>query len=93
MDYYEVLGLLPTATQEEIKRAYRMIAARTHPDRVGEEENSSRRFKEATSAYEVLSDPEKREAYDREQMNILVEDPHQAARSAWNKFIDNTLQP
>jgi molecular chaperone DnaJ len=64
-DYYEVLGVDRQATQEEIKKAYRRLALKYHPDRNPEDEASERNFKEATEAYEVLKDPERRQRYDR----------------------------
>jgi len=64
-DYYEVLGVSPNATQEEIKKAYRRLALRYHPDRNPGDKEAEEKFKEAAEAYEVLRDPEKREIYDR----------------------------
>jgi molecular chaperone DnaJ len=64
MDYYEVLGVRRDAPAEEIKKAYRQLAMRYHPDR-NAEDDAEDRFKEVTAAYEVLRDPEKRERYDR----------------------------
>jgi len=63
-DYYEVLGVSRTATVEEIKKAYRRLALRYHPDRNPGDKEAEEKFKEAAEAYEVLSDPEKRALYD-----------------------------
>lgn len=63
-DYYRTLGLERDAGQDEIKRAYRKLARRYHPD-VSSEADAETRFKEVNEAYEVLKDPEKRAAYDR----------------------------
>lgn len=63
-DYYEVLGVSRTASPDEIKRAYRKAAMQYHPDR-NKESGADGKFKEAAEAYEVLSDPQKRQRYDR----------------------------
>jgi len=63
-DYYKIMGLSRTATQEEIKRSYRKLARKYHPD-VSKEKDAEAKFKELGEAYEVLKDPQKRAAYDR----------------------------
>ncbi len=64
-DYYEVLGVPRDATEEQIKKAYRQLALKYHPDRNPGDKEAEEAFKEASEAYEVLRDPEKRSLYDR----------------------------
>lgn len=64
-DYYEVLGVAKTADGEEIKRSYRKLAMKYHPDRNPGDAEAEHRFKECAEAYEVLSDSSRREKYDR----------------------------
>ena len=64
-DYYQVLDLARTATEVEIKKAYRRLAMKFHPDRNPTDHEAEGRFKEVKEAYEVLSDPQKRAAYDQ----------------------------
>ncbi len=64
-DYYEILSVERTATEVEIKKAFRRLAMKYHPDRNPDDPEAQERFKEAKEAYEVLCDPEKRAAYDR----------------------------
>ncbi len=64
-DFYEVLGVSRSATTAEIKAAYRKLALKYHPDRNPDDKEAEEKFKEATEAYEILSDPDKRSRYDR----------------------------
>jgi molecular chaperone DnaJ len=76
-DYYEVLGVSRTASQDEIKKAYRRLAQQCHPDKNPNDPEAEEKFKEASEAYEILSDPEKRMRYDRYG--------HEAVRSAFGE--------
>ena len=64
-DYYETLGVPTEACAEKLKRAYRKLARKYHPDLSSGDKNAERKFKEVNEAYEVLGDPEKRQRYDR----------------------------
>jgi molecular chaperone DnaJ len=64
-DYYEVLGVNRDATEEELKKAYRKLAMKHHPDRNPDNPKAEEQFKEAKEAYETLSDGQKRSAYDQ----------------------------
>ncbi len=64
-DYYDILGVGRDASQKEIKKAYRKLAARYHPDKNPDDDQAEKKFKEVGEAYDVLKDPEKRKMYDR----------------------------
>lgn len=65
LDYYDLLGLTGSASQEEIKKAYRKLALKFHPDKNKDNPEAENMFKLISRAYDVLSDPEKKEVYDR----------------------------
>ncbi|MDE1943715.1 MAG: molecular chaperone DnaJ [Betaproteobacteria bacterium] len=79
-DYYEVLGVNRDASEEEIKKAYRKLAMKYHPDRNPDNAKAEGQFKEAKEAYEILSDSDKRAAYDR--YGHAGVDPNQAGPGA-----------
>ena len=64
-DYYEVLGIQKGASEDEIKKAYRKMAMKYHPDKNPGDKEAEEKFKEANEAYAVLSDPDKKNKYDR----------------------------
>ena len=63
-EYYQKLGVQPDASPEELKKAYRTLAKKYHPDLHPGDHTAETRFKEINEAYEILSDPEKRKKYD-----------------------------
>ena len=64
-DYYEVLGVSKDSREDEIKKAYRKLAIKYHPDKNQGDKSAEEKFKEATEAYEVLSDAKKKQIYDQ----------------------------
>lgn len=81
-DYYEVLGVSQTASQDDIKKAYRSLARKLHPDVNKDDPGAEDKFKEVSEAYEMLSDTERRAQYDR----FGHQDPAQGAGSGFGGF-------
>lgn len=84
-DYYEILGVSKTATPEEIKKKYRKLALKYHPDQNQGNKDTEEKFKEISRAYEVLSDPQKRSYYDQ----FGVEDPSRMNRQSYPPGFNN----
>ncbi|XP_055959298.1 dnaJ homolog subfamily B member 6 isoform X4 [Patella vulgata] len=75
-DYYEILGVIKTATGQEIKKAYRRLALQWHPDKNPEKKvEAEKKFKQIAEAYEVLSDAKKRDVYDRYGKSGVLNEP------------------
>src|SRR5436853_6151028 len=69
---YDALGIQPTASDADIKKAYRKAALKWHPDKNKDSPNAAEKFKEVSQAYEILSDPEKRKVYDDYGLEFLL---------------------
>ena len=80
IDYYKVLGLEKTASQDDIKKAYRKLARKYHPDLNPNDKEANRKFQEINEAHEALSDPEKRKKYDEYGENWRQADQFEEAR-------------
>jgi hypothetical protein len=84
-DYYKLLGVLPNATTEEIKKAYRQLALKYHPDRNPGDNNSEAYFKRVTEAYTILSNPEKREEYNYEYKKSHQSSSYNNQQQKWTE--------
>ncbi len=84
-DHYAALGLVPSATGADIKKAFRQLAAQYHPDR-NPDPNAAALFRGVQEAYEVLGDPDKRRLYDENRRRNLLDDPLATAREIWARY-------
>jgi DnaJ-class molecular chaperone len=89
-EHYAALGLKSDATLSDIKRAFRQKASQFHPDR-NSDPDAPARFREVQEAYDVLSDDDKRKAYDDNRRRNLLDDPAQTAREIWQGYFQHVL--
>lgn len=85
-DHYSALGVPSSASTADIKMAFRRLAAHYHPDR-NASPDAPARFRAVQEAYEVLSDDEKRQAFDDNRRRNLLDDPLQTARDIWGNYL------
>ena len=84
-DHYAALGLASSATLADIKKAFRTLASLYHPDK-NSATNAAERFRAVQAAYDVLSDPDRREAYDDNRRRNLLDSPADTAREIWQGY-------
>ena len=89
-EHYAALGLKSDATLADIKKAFRQKASQFHPDR-NSDPDAPARFREVQEAYDVLSDDDKRKAYDDNRRRNLLDDPAQTARDIWQGYFQQVL--
>jgi DnaJ-class molecular chaperone len=89
-DHYATLGVAANATAESIKTAYRKKATQFHPDK-NPSPDAATRFREVQEAYEVISNPERRKAYDDYRQRSLIDDPLAVAREIAAKYIQEIM--
>ena len=89
-EHYAALGLKSDASLSDIKKAFRQKASQFHPDR-NSDPDAPARFREVQEAYDVLSDNDKRKAYDDNRRRNLLDDPAQTAREIWQGYFQQVL--
>jgi DnaJ-class molecular chaperone len=92
VDYYKILGVSKTATQDEIKKAYRKLARKMHPDLNPNDKEAHKKFQEINEANEVLSDPEKRKKYDQYGKDWQHADQFEQARQSGQRSRNTVVQ-
>ena len=90
-DHYTALGISSAATLAEVKKAFRQKASFWHPDK-NPAADAAARFRAVQQAYEVLADPDKRQAYDDNRRRNLLDSPIDTARDIWQSYFDPLLQ-
>ena len=91
IDHYSLLGIGGAATLSEVKKAFRQKASFWHPDR-NPAADAADRFRAVQQAYEVLADPDKRQAYDDNRRRNLLDSPIDTACEIWNAYFDSLLE-
>lgn len=89
-DHYAALGLGSDASLADIKKAFRQKASFYHPDK-NPAPDAAARFRAVQQAYEVLSDPEQRQAYDDNRRRNLLDDPLETAQTIWQTYFQQVL--
>jgi DnaJ-class molecular chaperone len=90
-DHYAALGLSSAATLADIKKAFRQKASLYHPDK-NPDEDAPARFRAVQEAYDVLADPEQRQAYDDNRRRNLLDNPLETAQGIWQTYMDALLE-
>jgi len=90
-DFYSILGIPKSATVNQIKKAYRRLAKELHPDKNTEDEDAVSKFQDLSAAYEALSDPEKRETYDRCGEDCLKKDSNFGSMDPFGSFFGESF--
>ena len=90
-DHYAALGLASSATLADVKKAFRTLASLYHPDK-NAAANAADRFRAVQAAYDVLSDPDRREGYDDNRRRNLLDDPAETARAIWQAYFEPLIR-